>query len=685
MPQTVNPAGRGRTPLGPLPRVCHNEEVEEHPRIATGRLLHWRRQGALPAEAYQRAIDWATRPQGKERWSEFLGRWLLILGLALVTAGILFFTAYNWAELSRFQKFGLLQMLIVAAVLGVWVRGIDSLVGQVLWGSAAVLVGVLLAVYGQVYQTGADAYSLFLGWSLLTLPWCLVARSNFQWLLQAVLVNTTFILWWNQTLQGDFATFAIVYLGFNLGGVLLWQQRQQRSTWMQPGLPVALLINGLTPITLAGCISLWEGDLYLLDLLLTLTVLGYLVYRHRRVLGLMTVVAASGLTLGGALLVRLFIEWDFFGLLLVAVGVLAEVALAVNWLKRLRSSSSEPPVEVVESGVEQPHPTVALVTALAREQLLNEEQARLLQNEDEETPWFVKAVTGVGAWIASWFLLGFFAMLISDSESMLMAMGLVLCAATVAVRSSSVAAGSEFWQQVCLSTHLAGQLMAVLVFAFESKSALATGMLLLVLEGACIYFYPDPVARFLFTNAFVLGAGLTLGELAQSAGWELLVVGVAGAIMALWLDSGRWLKTGLAEMHEPVVIGLVTSLFALLMTAGMSPGWFMDRGPLSVLGLTSLTLILSFLLGAPVAALVGLGALGALTWTVPGLMAALLVMMLSFHADNKGGQALALAFLVAFGSLFYYNLEMSFVLKSATLIGSGLLLVMIRGVVARAS
>ena len=43
--------------------------------------------------------------------------------------------------------------------------------------AASVLVGVLLAVIGQVYHTGADAYSLFAAWTLLILPWTLASRS----------------------------------------------------------------------------------------------------------------------------------------------------------------------------------------------------------------------------------------------------------------------------------------------------------------------------------------------------------------------------------------------------------------------------------------------------------------------------------------------------------------------------
>ncbi|MGH6890845.1 MAG: DUF2157 domain-containing protein, partial [Dongiaceae bacterium] len=63
-----------------------------------------------------------------------------------------------------------------------------------------VLTGVLLAVIGQVYQTGADVFELFVAWAVLILPWTLVSRSAVQWLLWLVVAEIALALYGEQVL-----------------------------------------------------------------------------------------------------------------------------------------------------------------------------------------------------------------------------------------------------------------------------------------------------------------------------------------------------------------------------------------------------------------------------------------------------------------------------------------------------
>ena len=91
-------------------------------------------------------------------------------------------------------------MGIVAGVaLSAW-RGLDSGPGRIALLAAGFLVGVLLAVYGQVYQTGADPYGLFVTWGLLIVGWALIGRQAGLWMLTLVLANLSVILYWTQVL-----------------------------------------------------------------------------------------------------------------------------------------------------------------------------------------------------------------------------------------------------------------------------------------------------------------------------------------------------------------------------------------------------------------------------------------------------------------------------------------------------
>lgn len=132
------------------------------------------------------------------KWWTWIDRLLLFFGAALSLAGVIFFFAFNWAGLNRFAKFGLLEALLLACLVGVWRAGLDKLGGKVFALGAAVVTGTLLAVFGQEYQTGADAYELFTGWALLITGWTLAARFGALWAMWLLLVDVGIALYWSQ-------------------------------------------------------------------------------------------------------------------------------------------------------------------------------------------------------------------------------------------------------------------------------------------------------------------------------------------------------------------------------------------------------------------------------------------------------------------------------------------------------
>lgn len=134
----------------------------------------------------------------KESWQKFLRLFFISLGVSFTTAGIIFFFAYNWADLHKFIKIGLIEGLIVITTLTVLFSKISLDIKHILLTGASILVGVLFAVFGQIYQTGANAYDFFLGWTMFIALW--VAISNFAplWLVFITLINTTLILYSQQ-------------------------------------------------------------------------------------------------------------------------------------------------------------------------------------------------------------------------------------------------------------------------------------------------------------------------------------------------------------------------------------------------------------------------------------------------------------------------------------------------------
>ena len=182
-------------------------------------------QGHLSPAALDKALSLAGVIPDKRSWHRFISRMLLFLGAAFVLAGVIFFFAYNWAAMGRFLKFGLVEAGIVAAAAMAWHRGLDSLVGKVSLLVAAALVGPLLAVYGQVYQTGADPYGLFLAWAVFVVGWVVISAFPALWLLLLVLLNTAVILFWKQVLDpyGESVAMFEALFALNAAALAAWE------------------------------------------------------------------------------------------------------------------------------------------------------------------------------------------------------------------------------------------------------------------------------------------------------------------------------------------------------------------------------------------------------------------------------------------------------------------------------
>ena len=153
-------------------------------------------------------------------WLQFAHYLLLGAGAAFLLSGVVFFFAYNWAALPRLAKLGTAGgMLTVTGLIAILAPLPDGL-RRVLLTATVVLIGVLLAVVGQVYQTGADSFQLFLLWSVFALPWVALVVYAPLWLILIVLLNTTLILYTQQVgVAWELLATSLLLFVFNL---ILW-------------------------------------------------------------------------------------------------------------------------------------------------------------------------------------------------------------------------------------------------------------------------------------------------------------------------------------------------------------------------------------------------------------------------------------------------------------------------------
>lgn len=169
----------------------------------------------------------------RQGWARFLDYSLLVLGALFFTSGLFFFVAYNWEELPRFARFGVLEAaIVVLLIITHWV-GLNRLGGKIALTVAALLVGALLAIFGQEYQTGADAYTLFGYWALLIVGWVLISKFDLLWGILLALLNLTLVLFWNQVLPGDQYPQPESLFALNAVALLAWEVMGRRFTWWQ--------------------------------------------------------------------------------------------------------------------------------------------------------------------------------------------------------------------------------------------------------------------------------------------------------------------------------------------------------------------------------------------------------------------------------------------------------------------
>lgn len=325
--------------------------------------------GHLNAAGLQRALQLAgLAPTASQAW-KIADRGLLIFGVALMLLGIVFAVAYNWewitAILGSWGKFAAMQLLIFAAFGFAWFRGLDTILGRIALIAAIVLIGPLLALFGQTYQTGADTFTLFLTWAGLALPWVLASRNAAAWLMWLVIVQTALIAFvfshfgWFGVLLGWFAGWQAVVLS-NIGMLVLWELAALQFGWMHPQASLSakvaprliawVLMAMLTSVTCAWIIfaskpsefrGLGSGPL----LWLLAMGLGYAVYRPRKDLfmlagGLISLLAVVLVAVGKGFHSTSGFDLGLVFFLLMAVVVFFYTSWARRWLKRVQEAAA---------------------------------------------------------------------------------------------------------------------------------------------------------------------------------------------------------------------------------------------------------------------------------------------------------------------------------------------------------
>jgi uncharacterized membrane protein len=318
-------------------------------RQVVSELIH---QGAIKPEQINDALTYTQVSPNTHSWFKFIDRLLLSLGILALGFAALFFIAYNWNEFGHFAKFTLLEILLVGSVFAYWRSPKNSFSGQISLLLSALFVGVLMAFFGQTYQTGADPWTLFFYWAMLITPWVIIARFAPLWLSWLALLNIALSLYtdsfgspWPFMFDVRHENFLTIF-SLNSCALIALELNNIRFNYLSPrwiARIIAFLSGFMVTVPYFENITSSRDASYLpLIMWLSFMIALFVVYRYLKKDLFML---AGGCFSGIVIITTVFISKinnDLNGglLLLIALVIIGLTSLAAFWLKKVHKEMS---------------------------------------------------------------------------------------------------------------------------------------------------------------------------------------------------------------------------------------------------------------------------------------------------------------------------------------------------------
>lgn len=339
---------------------------------------------------------------------------------------------------------------------------------------------------------------------------------------------------------------------------------------------------------------------------------------------------------------------------------------------------------------------------------LRQIEQSLIEDHQTNLPWYLRAIVGIGAWLASCFFLGFAIVLIGwqeEHQTVIGCMGVILLLVAVAV-------GRQPWGifagQCALAVSLAAQAMIYYGFVNEHRHPLGTIAVFSIILATTLYIvFPNFLSRLmtcfiaLQVTLFWIYAGSDGDPFSDGVRVQSDLSEVALCYWAFHLVAICWcfLRSHRSLLWTPLGYALIASLTAWqvenlsniwIRSAQIiySPAWIEWMFFHLRTGLTALTLfgILIWVAGgisvlrknARMFIAVALALTVLVCLSSNGVILALLLMLLGFSLQNRPVLGLGFILFPVFLTHYYYNLNLDLLAKSLALMGSGAALLLLR-------
>jgi uncharacterized membrane protein len=299
-------------------------------------------------------------------------------------------------------------------------------------------------------------------------------------------------------------------------------------------------------------------------------------------------------------------------------------------------------------------------------------------------PWFITLLIAIGAWLSLIPFLAFFGIFLgswfSKHPDNIWVLGVLMITATTVIRHVQIES-VIFFEQLLLALNLVGQTLFIAGIAMQWQ-ILPTTIIVVILEIILFSSYRDNIIRFFATLIATAAIVTLLDRFGAHTGIHLLIVLLAiGAATGWFYESYCLTHPWLTSRYQAFGYGTVISLFSLLIPSILNENpqlphltWWV-----STMGLTALLIIVQYVIAqqhrinsAITISIYGSTLLiGALAYQNPGILAALIVLLLGFQRSNRILVGLALSFLILFLVAYYYYLGTTLLDKSISLMATG--------------
>jgi uncharacterized membrane protein len=313
-----------------------------------GELVNLIEHNAVSQEHIDDVVDISNIMPTQKAWVTFINNLFLWIGCVALGFSFIYFLAHNWSQIGRFAKFALVETALVLSILVYLKTQISSVSSSAALTFSTILLGALMALFGQTYQTGADPWQLFFNWALLMTPWALISRFTTIWLVWLGLLNLSITLYCDahsnplSLLFGSKVSVLWALFTFNTLSFVAWYKLSQSCLWMQQEWAIRLIALAvgvsITSLALFAILDNRVTDNLALPVWVLFLASFYLLYRKFQVnLFMLAGGCLSGIVVTVALLAEAMLhQGEPAAYLLVSIIVIGLGVGAAFWLKKVQ-------------------------------------------------------------------------------------------------------------------------------------------------------------------------------------------------------------------------------------------------------------------------------------------------------------------------------------------------------------